>query len=200
MKRRRIIFTLFVSTVLLGAWIVTLGIAVDNSATYYPEGVAEVEDVTFFFDVDNRERTVGIPYLFMYSYDRLPYDVSIRATSPNLRLKSIHILTVDVKFANYTHFVTTAVDVGGLFSPIISRTRSRNLKSGEISYSDSPATRVHVHFPELLTRRESVTLRFDCFLFFEDDTNEKVVFEMELPIRDKMRTDSFRRLIGLGSV
>lgn len=200
MKRRRIIGIIFVGVVLLGSWIFTLGIAVDNSATYYPEGIAEVDGVSFFFDVDNRERNAGIPYLFMYSYDRLPYDVSVTATSPDLRLKSIHIQSVDVKFADYTHFVTTAVDAGGLFSPIMRGIRSRDPESGEISYSDSPATRVQLHFPELLTRRQSVTLRFNCFLFFDDGTSKKVVFERHLPIRDNMRTDSFRKLIGLGSV
>jgi hypothetical protein len=78
--------TLVFMLLLLGAWIFTWGVSVDNASSYYPEGVAEGEGVTLLFDVETRDKQLGIPFLFTYSYDRLPYDLKIDAASSDLSL------------------------------------------------------------------------------------------------------------------
>src|SRR4051812_7625705 len=110
MRRKLVVALIVIAPPLLFAWIITWGVCVNNAASYYPEGVAEREKVTFLFDVKTREGWLGVPFLFTYYYDRLPYDLNIVASSADLGLKSIHLRVVEIKYDDYNHFVTAASD------------------------------------------------------------------------------------------
>ena len=189
--------TLVFMLLLLGAWIFTWGVSVDNAASYYPEGVAEGEGVTFLFDVETRDRHLGIPFLFTYGYDRLPYDLKIDASSSDLSLKSIHVREVEIKYDDYNHFITVASDIAEPFIPVMYADRSSDAKTGTVSFFDTPATRARFSLSHLITRSRSVTLRFTCFLFFDDNTSRKLIISKELPVRDRMNVISFRTASSL---
>jgi len=189
--------TLVFMLLLLGAWIFTWGVSVDNASSYYPEGVAEGEGVTLLFDVETRDKQLGIPFLFTYSYDRLPYDLKIDAASSDLSLKSIHVRVVEIKYDDYNHFITVASDIAEPFIPVMYADRSSDAKTGTLSFFDTPATRARFSLSHLITRSRSVTLRFTCFLFFDGNTSRKLIISKELPIRDRLNVISYRTASSL---
>ena len=196
-KRPVIKITLVFALLILGAWIFTWGVSVDNAASYYPEGVAEGEGVTLLFDVETRDRRLGIPFFFTYSYDRLPYDLKIDASSSNLSLKSIHVREVEIKYDDYNHFITVASGIAEPFIPVMYADRSSDAKTGTVSFFDTPATRARVSLPHVITRSRSVTLRFTCFLFFDDNTSRKLIISKELPVRKHMNVIPYRTASSL---
>ena len=198
--RRKITITLIIALPLLVAWIITWGVCVNNAASYYPEGIVEGEKVTFLFGVKTRKSWFGIPFLFTYYYDRLPYNLQIVATSADLGLKSIHVREVEIKYDDYNHFVTVASDAAESFTPVMYADRSTDSKTGNVTFFDTPATRARMSFPRLLTRSRSVTLRLHCFLFYNDNTSKEVVLVKELPIWSRLEIISYRSAAGLGSI
>jgi hypothetical protein len=196
-KRSVIKITLVFTLLLLGAWIFTWGVSVNNAASYYPEGIAEGEGVTLLFEVETHDRRLGIPFLFTYSYDCLPYDLKIDASSSNLSLKSIHVREVAIKYDDHNHFTTVASDIAEPFIPVMYADRSSDAKTGAVSFFDTPTTRVRLSLPHLITRSRSVTLRFTCFLFFDDNTSRKLVISKELPVRKRMDVIPFRTATSL---
>jgi hypothetical protein len=188
---------LVVAPLILGAWIFTWGVSVNNAASYYPEGIAEGEGVTLLFDVETRDRNLGIPFLFTYNYDRLPYDLKIDASSSDLSLKSIHVREVEIKYDDYNHFTTVAADIAEPFIPVVYADRSSDAKTGAVSFFDTPATRARFSLPRLITRSRSLTLRITCFLFFDDNTSRKLVISKELPVRKRMDVIPFRTATSL---
>jgi hypothetical protein len=196
-KRSVIKITLVFTLLLLGAWIFTWGVSVNNAASYYPEGIAEGEGVTLLFEVETHDKRLGIPFFFTYSYDRLPYDLKIDASSSNLSLKSIHVREVEIKYDDYNHFTTVASDIAEPFIPVMYADRSSDAKTGAVSFFDTPATRVRLSLPHLITRSRSVTLRFTCFLFFNDNTSRKLVISKALPVRKRMDVIPFKTATSL---
>jgi hypothetical protein len=188
---------LVLTFLLLAVWIFTWGVSVNNAASYYPEGIAEGEGVTLLFDVETHARYLGIPFLFTYSYDRLPYDLKIDASSSNLSLKSIHVRQVEIKYDDYNHFITAASDIVEPFIPVMYADRSSDAKTGTVSFFDTPATRARISLPHLITRSRSVTLRFTCFLFFDDNTSRKLIISKELPIRKRLDVIPYRTAFSL---
>lgn len=195
MKRRWLKISVAAAALALVSWLITLGVSIYNIATYYPEGIVEKEDVIFSFEVDTHRRGMGIPLLFMYWADHLPYTINVTASSSNLHLKSIYVRTVDIKFGSHNHFVTAASDRGEAFLPMMGVNRTPGASPGEIVFSDSPYARARLQFPALLSRRESVTLRFHCFLFYNDNTSKEIHFDKELNIRKERKIYSHRHYL-----
>ncbi len=198
-KRMRpvIKITLVLTPLLLGVWIFTWGLNVNNASSYYPEGIAEGEGVTLLFDVETRDRSLGIPFLFTYNYDRLPYDLKIDASSSDLSLKSIHVREVEIKFDDSNHFITVACDIAKTFTPVMYADRSSDAKTGAVSFFDTQTTRARFSFPQLITRSRSATLRFTCFLFFADNTSRKLIISKDLPVRKRMDVIPYRTAVSL---
>lgn len=196
-KRPVIKIAIVLTFLLLAAWIFTWGVSVNNAASYYPEGIAEGEGVTLLFNVETRESRLGIPLLFTYNYDRLPYDLKIEASSAELSLKSIHIREVEIKYDDGNQFVTVASGIAEPFIPVMYADRSSDAKTGSVSFFDTPATRARISLPHLITRSRSVTLRFTCFLFFDDNTSRKLIISKELPIRKRLDVIPYRTAFSL---
>ena len=203
MRRKITVALISIAALLLLAWIITGGVCVNNAASYYPEGVAKGEKVTFIFKVKTREDWFGVPCLFTYYYDRLPYDLMIVATSGDLGLKSIHLRTVDIKYDDMgNQFVTAASDnTVAAFMPVMYADRSTDAKTGNVTFFDTRASHASISLPRLLTRRRSVTLKLHCFLFYNDGTSKELVLEKELPLwRNRPEIMFYRTASGLGSV
>lgn len=189
--------TIVLALLTLGVWVVTFGVSVNNSASFYPEGTAEHDKLLLRFDVKTKPKWFGIPFFFTYYYNTPPYDLEIIASSDDLDLKSIYIQQVDLKYDDSNHYATTASDIAEPFIPVMISVRTSDARTAEVSFIDKPSTRAVISLPKLITRSRSMTLKITCHVFFQDNTSRKLLIVKELPVRKQKQILSYKAAMSL---
>jgi hypothetical protein len=186
MKKKTKVIVVVITAVFLAVWSLTWGIVVNTGSTYYPEGVSKDGKITVFYDIDTNRKDYGIPYLFTYHTDSLPYDINLQVMTENLEFHSFQITSIEIKYSDHTgstHLVTRSEMAVKNFKNYMKFNHKYDSKSGTARTWDSPMARVDFSFKDRIKRDASGTLKIEGFLFYNDDRSTPVYIEKELTIR-----------------
>ena len=186
MKKRTKVIILVITAVFLIVWSLTWGIVVNHGSTYYPVGASRDENITVLYNIDTNRKGYGIPYIFTYHTDSLPYDINLQVMTEDLEFHSFQITSIKIKYNDHTGstpLVTRSEMAVKNFKKYMKFNHKYDSKTGTARTWDSPMARVSFSFTDRIKRDASGSLIIEGFLFYNDDRSTPVYLEKELTIR-----------------